>query len=219
MLSPAWNQGAKETTAPWLLFLNPDTEWRAGTLADLVNAGKRHPRAGIIGPSIRNPDGSLYTTGRAFPSVFDAVGHALLSPFTRRNPFSRRYEMANWDRTTERTVDWVSGACMLMPRAAFNDVGGFDEAFPFYAEELDVATRMHTRGWKVVFTPDVEVMHVIGVSSGRSRAMLLLHSRSVYHYYKVHRAHGWRRLTLPIALAVLRLRAEIAWVRTKVATG
>ena len=123
-LSPAWNQGAAATDAPYLLFLNPDTEWFRGTLEDLVRVGAAHPRAGIVGPMVRNPDGTVYPCGAPFPSVTDAVGHAFLSPVTRDNRFTRRYEMDGWDRTTEREVDWVSGACMLFPRAAF-DAGGW----------------------------------------------------------------------------------------------
>jgi N-acetylglucosaminyl-diphospho-decaprenol L-rhamnosyltransferase len=212
-LSPAWNQGARETKAPWLLFLNPDTEWFHGTLADYVRAARAHPRAGIVGPMIRNPDGSVYPSGRRFPSVVDAVGHAFVSPFTRRNPFTRRYEMDGWDRTTERVVDWVSGASMLMPREAYDEVGGFDEGFPLFAEELDIARRLATRGWQVVFTPAVEVLHEIGVSRGRSRAIVRMHSRSIYRYYALHRARGLLRLTLPLARVALRARAEIAWLR------
>ena len=216
-LSPAWNQGARETSAPWLLFLNPDTEWFRGTLADLVANGARLTRVGIVGPMLRNPDGTVYPSGRSFPSVLDAVGHAFVSPFTRRNPFTRRYELEGWDRTTERVVDWVSGAAMLIPREAFDEVGGFDEGFPLYAEELDVATRLQAIGRRVVFTPEVEVLHEIGVSTGRSRQTLVLHSSSVYRYYRKHRSAGWRRLTLPVAWAALRLRAEIAWLRGRIA--
>ena len=214
-LSPAWNQGARETKAPWLLFLNPDTEWFHGTLADLVRVAEEHPRAGIVGPMIRNPDGSAYPSGRTFPNLLDAVGHAFLSPFSRRNPFTRRYEMDGWDRTTERVVDWVSGACMLLPRAAYDDVGGFDEGFPLFAEELDIATRLQARGWEVVFTPEVEVLHEIGVSRGTSREIVAMHSRSVYRYYRLHRAGGWRRVTLPFARAALWARSEIAWLRAR----
>lgn len=214
-LSPAWNQGARSTAAPWLLFLNPDTEWFAGTLADYVAVAARHDRAGIVGPTLRNPDGRIYPSGRAFPSVIDAVGHAFVSPFTRANPFTRRYQLDGWDRTTERRVDWVSGACMLMPRAAYDEVGGFDEAFLLYAEELDIATRLRDSGWHVVYTPHVELVHEVGVSTGRSRRMRIMHSSSVYRYYRRHRARGWRRLTLPLAWAALRLRAEIAWLRDR----
>jgi N-acetylglucosaminyl-diphospho-decaprenol L-rhamnosyltransferase len=216
-LSPAWNQGARETSAPYLLFLNPDTEWWSGTLADHLRVAREHPSAGIVGPMIRNTDGSPYPSGRSFPSVLDAVGHAFLSPFTRANPFTRRYELNGWDRTTERTVDWVSGSCMLIPRAAFDAVGGFDEAFPLYAEELDMATRLRGAGWSVLFTPEVEVLHEIGVSTGRSRRVTLTHSRSVYRYYRKHRAAGWRRLSLPLAWFALRMRGEIAWMRGRFA--
>jgi N-acetylglucosaminyl-diphospho-decaprenol L-rhamnosyltransferase len=212
-LSPAWNQGARETTASWLLFLNPDTEWFAGTLAGYVEVARRHPRAGIVGPLLRDPDGTVYPTGRTFPSLIDAIGHAFVSPFTRDNPFTRRYQLDGWDRRTERVVDWVSGACMLMPRAAYDDVGGFDEGFPLYAEELDMATRLAAKGWEVVFTPEVEVIHEIGVSTGHSRRTLVRHSSSVYRYYRIHRSAGLRRLTLPFAWVALRLRAEVAWLR------
>lgn len=211
-LSPAWNQGARETTAPYLLFLNPDAEMFAGTLADYVEAARSHPRAGIVGPMIRNPDGTVYPSGRRFPSVVDATAHAMLSPFTRDNPFTRRYEMDGWDRSSAREVDWVSGACMLMPREAYDAVGGFDESFPLYAEELDIATRLRGIGRTVLFDPSVEILHQIGVSTGRSRSTLLVHSRSVYRYYAKHRAGGWRRATLPFARAALHLRAEIAWL-------
>jgi len=214
-LSPAWNQGAAETQAPYVLFLNPDTEWFTGTLADLVDVARAHPRAGIVGPMLRNPDGTPYPSGRRFPSLVNAVGHAFLSPVTRDNRFTRRYEMDGWDRTTEREVDWVSGACMLFPRKAFDQMGGFDEAFPLYAEELDIATRLREGGWSVVFTPAVEVIHAVGVSTGgdgRPHRLVVMHSASLYRYYRLHRAAGWRRVTLPLAWLALRARAEVAWL-------
>jgi len=218
-LSPAWNQGAAETDAPYVLFLNPDTEWFRGTLADLVEAARRHPRAGIVGPLLRNPDGTVYPSGRRFPSITNALAHAFVSPITRDNRFTRRYEMEGWDRTTEREVDWVSGACMLFPRSAFEEMHGFDEAFPLYAEELDIATRLRNAGWSVLFTPEAEVIHAVGVSTGgdgRPHRLVVMHSDSLYRYYRLHRAAGWRRVTLPAAWLALRVRAEVAWLIGKV---
>lgn len=215
-LSPAWNQGIRETKAPFVLFLNPDTERRKGTLADYVRVAREHPRAGIVGPLIRNPDGTVYPSGRPFPGVFDAVAHAFLGTVAPGNRFTRRYHLDGWDRTTEREVDWVSGACMLLPRKAFDEVGLLDESFLLYGEELDLATRLHAAGWKVLFTPEVEIIHAIGVSTGRSRRTLRMHSASIYRYYRKHRAAGWRRITLPVAWLVLRLRAEVEGLRTKV---
>jgi N-acetylglucosaminyl-diphospho-decaprenol L-rhamnosyltransferase len=221
-LSPAWNLGARETSAAFLLFLNPDTELSEGTLADLVRVARDHPRAGIVGPMVRNLDGSAYPSGRTFPSLVDAVGHAFLSPFTRNNPFTRRHEMGGWDRTTEREVDWVSGCCMLMPRAAFDAVGGFDQGFALYGEELDIATRLRAVGWSVLFTPEVEITHAVGVSTGGNRRphrLVVMHSASLFRYYRLHRAGGLRRVTLPFAWAALRARAEIAWLWGRFAKG
>ena len=211
-LSPAWNQGIRATDAPYVLLLNPDTEWWVGTLADYVAVARAHPRAGIVGPMIRNLDGTVYPSGRPLPSVVDAVGHGFVGPIMPDNRFTRRYHMEGWDRTTEREVDWVSGACMLLPRKVFEDVGMLDELFPLFAEELDMATRLRDAGWSVLYTPDVEVLHALGISRGRSRRMSVMHSTSVYRYYRKHRAAGWRKLTLPFAWTALRARAEIAWL-------
>jgi N-acetylglucosaminyl-diphospho-decaprenol L-rhamnosyltransferase len=209
-LSPAWNQGAAATDAPLLLFLNPDTEWFRGTLEDLVRVARANPDAGVVGPMVRNPDGTVYPSGRTFPSVVDAVGHAFISPFTRDNPFTRRHELEGWDRSTERVVDWVSGCCMLMPRSAFDEVGGFDEGFPLFAEELDMATRLAARGWRVVFTPEVEIVHEVGASRSHDPKIVRMKSDSMYRYYAKHRAGGWRKITLPLAWVALRARAFIA---------
>jgi N-acetylglucosaminyl-diphospho-decaprenol L-rhamnosyltransferase len=214
-LSPAWNQGAAATQSTYVLFLNPDTEWLEGTLADLVGVARRNPRAGVVGPLLRNLDGTVYPSGRRFPSLVDAIGHAFLSPFTRNNPFTRRYEMDGWDRSTEREVDWVSGAAMLFPREAFDAVGGFDEGFPLYGEELDIATRLRAIDRSALFTPVAEVMHAVGISTGgdrRPRRLVVMHSMGNYRYYAKHRAAGWRRATLPAAWVALRARAEVAWL-------
>jgi N-acetylglucosaminyl-diphospho-decaprenol L-rhamnosyltransferase len=212
-LSPAWNQGIRETSAPFVLLLNPDVEWWHGTLADYVAVARANPRAGLVGPMVRNSDGSTYESGRLFPSVTDAVGHAFLGTLRPDNPFTRRYHLDGWDRTTERAVDWISGCCMLVPREAFEEVGPLDEGFLLYGEELDLATRLREAGRTVLFTPEVEIVHEIGVSTGRSRRIIRMHSQSMLRYYRKHRAHGWRKMTVPVAWAALTLRAELEWLR------
>lgn len=217
-LSPAWNQGIRETSAPHVLLLNPDTEWWSGTLADLVEVAERNPRSGIVGPVVRNSDGTIYESGRLFPGMVDAFGHAILGSLRPGNRFTRRYHMAGWDRMTQREVDWVSGCCMLFPREVFGAIGTFDEGFPLYGEELDIASRLRDAGRSVLYTPRAEVVHESGVSTGRSREMLRMHSDSVYRYYRKHRAAGWRRLTLPAAWMTLRLRAELEALRGRITT-
>jgi N-acetylglucosaminyl-diphospho-decaprenol L-rhamnosyltransferase len=215
-LSAAWNQGIHETKAPYLLFVNPDAELWKGTLADLVAVSREHSEAGMVGPLVRNSDGSVYPSGRKLPSVLNAVAHAFLGGIVPKNRFTRRYHMDGWDRTTEKRVDWVSGCFILFPRAAFDSVGLFDEGFFLYMEELDMATRLRGAGWSVLFSPRVEILHEIGVSTGRSRRMLVQHSASAYRYYRKHRGVGWFRTTLPFAWAALRLRAELEWLRQRV---
>ena len=216
-LSPAWNQGIRETAAPFILFLNPDAEWWEGTLAEYVGRRTRSTRAPAS--SVRWSAKPTVPSTRAavpFPSVGDALGHA----FLRRSPPATASRAATTSTAgigpPSATVDWVSGCCMLFPRKAFDEVGLFDEAFLLYGEELDIATRLRGAGWSVLFTPEVEILHERGVSTGRSRRMTLMHSASIYRYYRKHRAHGWRAITLPIAWVALRLRAELAWLRGSV---
>ena len=214
-LSAAWNQGASETDAPWILFLNPDAEVWAGTLASFVKVGDEHPDVAVLGPVVRNADGTIYESGRVTPTVPQAVGHAFIGPFTADNRFTRAYQQAGWDRLTERAVDWVSGACMLIRRSAFERVGRFDEAFFLYGEELDLTTRLRRDGWTVLYTPELEIVHEGAVSTGRSPRTHRMHSASIYRYYAKHRASGWRRLTLPLAWLALRTRAEIVSLRDR----
>lgn len=212
-LSAAWNQGAKAVDAPWTLFLNPDTEIWRGDLGALVQAAEARPDVALVGPVIRNVDGTVYESGRVFPGVLQAVGHAFLGPFAPGNRFTRAYRQTSWDRSTEREVEWVSGAAMLIRRSAFEHVGAFDETFWLYGEELDLGTRLRDAGWKVLATPALEILHVGGISTGRSRRTHLMHSQSIYRYYRKHRATGWRRATLPLAWATLRARAEVVALR------
>lgn len=216
-LSAAWNQGARAVNAPWILFLNPDAEIQRGDLGAFVRVGEGRPDVALLGPVIRNSDGTIYESGRPFPGVLQAVGHAFLGPFVPGNRFTGAYRQTSWDRSTERETDWVSGAAMLIRRSAFEQVGGFDEAFWLYGEELDLGTRLRDAGWKVLATPALEVLHVGGVSTGRSRRTHVMHSQGVYRYYRKHRSTGWRRATLPLAWAVLRARAELVALRERVA--
>src|SRR5437868_11797244 len=165
-LSAAWNQGARETSGAWILFLNPDAEISSGELSTLLKVAGDRPDVAVVGPLIRNPDGSIYESGRVFPTVAQAVGHAFLGPFVQDNRFSRAYRQSDWDRRSEREIDWVSGAAMLVRRAAFEEVGRFDEGFWLYGEELDLSTRLRDAGWSVLFTPELEE---IGRASCRER--------------------------------------------------
>ncbi|MEX2457820.1 MAG: glycosyltransferase family 2 protein [Actinomycetota bacterium] len=202
----AANQGIQATATPYVFLLNPDAEMLAGTMAGLVKVGEEHPRAGAIGVLVRDPDGSVYPSARRAPGLVVGLGHAFAGLFSRDNRFTRAYTMADWDRTTERRVDWVSGSAMLVRRRALDEVRGLDAGYFMYVEDLDLCTRLVRAGWKVVFSPEVEVVHVGGVSTGRSRRMFYEHGRSAYRYFVKFRSPG--------PLAALRPAARVAfWVR------
>jgi N-acetylglucosaminyl-diphospho-decaprenol L-rhamnosyltransferase len=210
----AANQGMRGTAAPFVLLLNPDAEILAGTLGGFLKVARERPRAGAIGPIVKDPDGSTYPSARRIPTVAEGLGHAFLGPFLD-NRFSRAYTMADWDRRGERAVDWVSASCVLLRRDALDEVGLFDERFFMYVEDVDLCTRLGRAGWEVLFSPELEVLHIGGVSTGgyRSRRMVVEHSRSIYTYFVKWRSPGWRAALRPFAWAALRLRAEVVLLR------
>jgi N-acetylglucosaminyl-diphospho-decaprenol L-rhamnosyltransferase len=205
----ACNQGIRATRAPFVLLLNPDAEILAGTLGGLLKVALDHPGAGAIGPLVRDPDGGIYPSARKVPSLGEGLGHAFVGLVKPHNRFSRAYTMAEWDRRSERRVEWVSGSCMLLRRSALDEVGLLDERFFMYVEDVDLCTRLRQAGWDVLFTPELEVEHVGAVSTGGSRRMTLEHSRSIYQYFVKHQSPGWRAALRPAVWLALQARAAL----------
>ena len=205
----AANQGIKATSGPYVLLLNPDAEITAGTLSALLKVARDRPTVGALGPLIREPDGRIYPSARKVPTPAEALGHLFLGLFHPDNRWSRAYTMAGWDRRSERLVDWVSGSCLLLNRAALNDVGLLDEGYFFGVEEVDLCTRMRAAGWDVLFTPELEVLHHVGVSRGRSRRITREHANGIYRYFVKFRSSGWRVVLRPFVWAALRVWAVL----------
>jgi N-acetylglucosaminyl-diphospho-decaprenol L-rhamnosyltransferase len=210
----AANQGIRATTAPFIFLLNPDAEITLGTLGGLVKVARDRPRAGAIGVLTRKPDGSIYPSARKIPTLLEAIGHAFLGPFDPDNRFSRAYTMAEWDRSSERRVDWVSGSSMLLRRAALDQVGLLDEGYWMYVEDLDLCTRLQAAGWEVWFSPEVDVVHIGGTTTAGRKRYTLHHSMSVYRYFVKFRSAGWKAALRPAAWVGLRARAAlVSWRR------
>jgi N-acetylglucosaminyl-diphospho-decaprenol L-rhamnosyltransferase len=211
------NVGIAATTARTLLLLNPDAVMHPGSLAALTSRLNQEPQAAIVGPRLLNPDGSLQSSCRDFPSLFgDLVGMAELArlPFLRRRLTPR---MAAYDaHELARPVDWLSGACLLVRRRAIDVVGGMDEGYFMYGEELDWQHRMTQLGWTVWFEPSAVVTHVGGASTDRvpGRRIVWLYA-SIHRFYALHRSR-WKRwmlrliiwlVTLPKLLVLMTLLA------------
>ncbi len=189
----------------YLLVSNPDVVVHAGAVAAMVAFLDEHPRVGIVGPTILRPDGSAYPSLRVFPNVWLAAAHALLEPWWPRNPATARYRAPRSDGT----VDWVSGACFVVRRSVFERVGGFDERYFMFAEDMALCWRIRESGFDVAAVPSAVVTHVEGLSRQRaSRDMLVAHHRSALRF-ECQTARGWRRLLVPVATAVLGLRLVV----------
>ncbi len=186
------NIGIRESRGEQLLLLNSDTIVPPGAVDALVAALQRDPSVAIVGP--RLVDGS----GRAELSFGRMIG-PLNEWRQKRLAASRRV-----DAMTRRAQypDWVSGACLLVRRADAEAVGGLDERFFMYTEDVDFCAAVRRRGRRILFFPEVEVIHL----RGRSAAAVPAATRSAYHRSRVafYRKHhpGW----VPLLRLYLRLQ-------------
>jgi hypothetical protein len=188
-----YNLAASKTTGRHLLMLNPDTAVRPGTLSVLVRHLEAHPQVGAVGPRLLNSDGSLQLSCRRFPRPMAALfRNTPLGRLFPRNRYAREYLMADWDHTTSREVDWVSGAAICIRRQTWEQVGPFDEGFFMYAEDLDWCLRAQQAGWQIHYLPEAVIVHRIGrASDQRPLAMVVAFHRSMARFYHKHYAKGW----------------------------
>jgi len=208
----AANRGVAATSSPYVLVCNPDLEVPEDAVAALAAVLDADPGCALVGPLIRAPSGERYPSARRFPSMVDAAGHALLGLFVPDNRFTRNYQRTELDDagTEAHAVDWVSGACFLVRRAAFEQVGGFDESYFMYAEDVDLCWRLGQRGWSAAYVPDAEVTHRQGVSTDHHPyRMILEHHRSLLRFAG-RSSRGWRRALLPLVTVGIAIRAGLA---------
>lgn len=207
----AANRAAAGAAEPWLVVANPDVVWHPGSLDALLAAAERHPRAGALGPAVLNVDGSVYPSARELPSLRQGAGHALLARVWPGNPWTRAYQARQEStRATERTAGWLSGSCLLLRREAFEAVGGFDERYFMFFEDLDLGERLGRAGWSNVHVPTAVVTHVGGTSwRERPAAMIRAHHRSAALYLSA-RYDRWYQAPLRGAIrAGLALRQAV----------
>jgi N-acetylglucosaminyl-diphospho-decaprenol L-rhamnosyltransferase len=204
--STACNQGWRAGQAPFVLFLNPDAEARPDAVEALANRLDARPELGIVGPLTRHADGTVQvSTGRDLTPWSEAGQRRLVRGVAAREPGSLARAAALHAR--EREVDWVSGACLMARRATLDAIGGFDEGFFLYEEDADLCRRARAAGWRVLFTPAVEVSHQLGRSMARAPGPArLAYHRSHLRYYAKHASQGARVLLR----ALLALRAGVA---------
>jgi len=181
------NLGAAQGSAPFLLFLNPDARIDLASLAALVDVARADDTVGLVGPRILDDDGSLAYSVRRFPRLRSTYAKALF--------LHRAWPRAAWTDELVRdpavyeradTAEWVSGACMLVRRDAFDRLAGFDEDLFLYCEDTDICLRLWQAGLSVRFEPAATVRHVGGASSGVGETQAIA-ARSRVHYARKHR--------------------------------
>jgi N-acetylglucosaminyl-diphospho-decaprenol L-rhamnosyltransferase len=221
----ACNQGAGHTSEPYLFFMNSDTVLTPSTTRGLVDCFDEYPDAGVVGPRILNDDGSLQYSCREFPSIKDAFLHAFVGLFSAENPATVRYKKTDWEHQQETEVDWVSGCFMAVRRKTFEDLGGFDERYFMYVEDVDFCWRARQAGWTVRYIPTGEVFHHIGMSSQAVPARMVFHHHaSMLRFHRKTYRGGARALvnglvTVGVAARFLLIMALNSFYRLRAALG
>jgi N-acetylglucosaminyl-diphospho-decaprenol L-rhamnosyltransferase len=215
----AANRGVRATDTELVLIANPDIVWSTGALDTLADAAARWPGAGALGPLIRNTDGEIYPSARALPSLGRGIGHALAGWWWPSNPWTTAYRNER-GAPQEGSVGWLSGSCLLVRRAAFDAVGGFDPEYFMYFEDVDLGERLGRGGWQNVYVPSAEVTHVGAHATGRDpRRMATEHHRSAWRWVRRHYPGLWWAPVRLVLRAGLATRAALARRAPAVAAG
>jgi GT2 family glycosyltransferase len=172
------------TTCEYILLLNSDAFVEPGALACMCEYLQANPAVGAVAPQLRNADGSLQPTGRPFPTLRTKL--ADISGWSRRGG-RNNYLVAGRDYDAIAPVDEVPAACVLVRRAVFEQVGGFDEGFRFNYEDVDWCRRVAAAGWSIVYLPAARVTHLWGASQQARREWVELQSRrGLLRYFAKH---------------------------------
>lgn len=167
----------------WVLISNPDVVLGSGALDRLRETGEEDAAIASVGPAVYNPDGSLYPSARAIPSLRTGVGHAMFSNLWPGNPWSRRYRNDSASDNGRRDAGWLSGACLLIRRSAFEEIGGFDTNFFMYFEDVDLGYRLGKLGYRNVYEPAAPAMHSGAHSTtDDSEKMIAAHHKSAKRF-------------------------------------
>src|SRR4051794_35519552 len=166
-LGAGWNAGIARASGEYVFLLNADAWAVDDAVAQLAAFLDAHPQAGLVGPLLRNPDGSLQRSVRGFPTLWRlATEFWFLRKLAPRSEVLNGFYAGSFLHDRERAVDWVMGAALLVRKRAMGEIGGLDEDFFLFSEEVALQSRLGEAGWERWFPPAAEVTHVGGASHG-----------------------------------------------------
>jgi N-acetylglucosaminyl-diphospho-decaprenol L-rhamnosyltransferase len=210
-LGAGWNRGLQETSAPYVLVLNSDA-WLVGDAAErLVRFAEGIPRAAWVAPRLLNPDGSLQPSVRGFPTPWRlATEYLFLRKLAPRSRLLNAFYGGGFRHDEVREIEFAKAAAFLIRREAFDEVGPFDEEFFLFSEETDWSYRARKAGWRTLFLPEAEAVHVGGASWRRESAMLFREQvRGHLRFLVKHRGARTAERARRVMLAGLRLRSLV----------
>ena len=176
------NRGIAATSAPFVVVCNPDTRAAPDAVAKLREFAERQPRAGIVAPELRHPDGTLNPSRRRFPTVGGTLVRR--TPLRRVLGGTQRAHYGLDERPVEPVqADWLLGGFLLLRREMLEELGGFDEGFRLYGEDIDLAYRAAKAGWERWYVPDAKVIHAHQAVTDRR----LLTRRTLWHWRGIAR--------------------------------
>jgi GT2 family glycosyltransferase len=218
----AVNKGLAQSTAPYVVLINPDTIVRKGCFQVILDFMDKIRDIGIVGPRILDRDGTTQGSARTFPTPFTGLfgRNTLLTKWFPDNFMTRANMFTNRSHgKTPMDVDWVSGACMVARRRAIEEVGLMDTRFFLYWEDADWCRRMWQKGWKVVYHPIPTVIHSVGTSSSTKpvRSLIEFH-KSCYRLFDKYNRTSLKFMN-PLVAAALALRLAMSIMLNKVGTA
>lgn len=197
----ACNLGARATGSDHLLFLNADLTLSSEACEQLCAAAGENPQIAVVGPRLYGADGEIELSARAFPSAWTGIlGRSTLTTRLLRRIGATPKPVSNALSHEATVVDWVSGACMLIRRRAFDEVGGFDQNYWMYWEDADICRRLKDQGWSAMLCTEAQAHHSTGSSGHDERTIEAFHS-SAARYYERHVASN--AVTARLARSVL----------------
>lgn len=182
------NIGVAASTGKYLCFVNSDVKVLPDCISRLVEYCDEHPDTGMVGPRIIGADGHLQRSCRGFPSVWNMFCRALAFDTIFKNlKLFTGYSLLHWSQNSLCQVDILTGCFWLVRRQALEQVGGLDESFFIYGEDMDWCKRFWRKGWPVVFVPSAEAIHYGGGSSSNAPVRFYIErQRADLQYWKKH---------------------------------
>jgi GT2 family glycosyltransferase len=199
------NQGISAAHGRYVLLLNPDTQVLDGAFHTLIHYMDTHPGVGLVGPKLIFPDEQPQSSRRRFPTTATLFFESTWLESRAPRTLLERYHVRDQPDDAVLDVDWVVGAAMMVRKETIQKVGGFDERFFMYSEELDWCRRIKAAGWRVVYQPQAQIIHHEGKSSEQAvPARHINFQRSKIRYTRKY--HGKR------TAAVLRLYLLVSFL-------